>query len=195
MSGLCAAVRSIQERCVWRRHHQSGFHKLRVLHEPQLRADVMFSCCSLAVLMLRVKNPRKEGAEYVSLASLRPPPAICAISFSLGVCVSVISYTPEVGIWMPFTWCFYSAVTLFNRPHFKNSPWSIKALNFLQASTVHLQVLPWKKTHTHTHSHMTFSRTVLPLSESYSTKCVNFYDLGSPQQGSERTPSLCDSEF
>lgn len=60
---------------MWRRHHQSGFHKLRVLHEPQLRADVMFSCCSLAVLMLRVKNPRKEGAEYVSLASLRPPPA------------------------------------------------------------------------------------------------------------------------
>lgn len=103
MSGLCAAVRSIQEHCVWRRHHQSGFHKLRVLHEPQLRADVMFSCCSLAVLMLRVKNPRKEGAEYVSLASLRPPPAICGISFSLGVCVSVISYTPEVGIWMPFT--------------------------------------------------------------------------------------------
>lgn len=73
----------------------------------------MFSCRSLARLMLRVKNPPEEGVKYVRLAS----PSANANhmhGFHLAVVVCVISYAHEIGILVPFTWCFYSAVTLAN---------------------------------------------------------------------------------
>lgn len=73
----------------------------------------MFSCRSLARLMLRVKNPPEEGVKYVRLAS----PSANANhmhGFHLAVVVCVISNAHEIGILVPFTWCFYSAVTLAN---------------------------------------------------------------------------------
>ena len=73
----------------------------------------MFSCRSLARLMLRVKNPPEEGVKYVRPTS----PSANANhmhGFHLSVVVCVISYAHEIGILVPFTWCFYSAVTLAN---------------------------------------------------------------------------------
>lgn len=72
-----------------------GYYKS---HDSE-RADVMFSSCSLARLMLRVKNPPKEGVKYVRPASPRPPPAICTSRWV----VCVISYADEIGILVPFT--------------------------------------------------------------------------------------------
>lgn len=99
--------------------------------------------------MLRVKNPPR-GRSLPVLGHLQP---YAWFSSHCGR-ASVISYTHEIGILVPFTSCFYSGVTLAN-----SNPLSKIALDrygFQFLASFHLQALPWKKRQKKQNSNLLF---------------------------------------
>lgn len=111
-------VRSVCS-CGRRRHHCPGFLQIMgIMWAATLRTDLMFSCCRLTRLMVRVSAHPQTARRWGQKAH-------AGLLSCFGLCVLF----HQIEISVPFTWCFYSAVTLsWFDSTFKNSLGSIRHL-------------------------------------------------------------------